>query len=382
MSKDIAQNKKDKALLRRGVTTGSCAAAAAKAAVVLLLSGEAPKNIRIMTPKGVILILEIVRSGYCSSWAYCAVQKDSGDDPDVTNGAYIYAWVCKQKAGITIDGGKGVGRVTKKGLDQPVGAAAINRVPRQMILENALDVCRKWNYEEGLHIMITVPKGEMLAKKTLNGKLGIQGGISILGTSGIVEPMSEKSLFDSIAVELKAHYANGMEYLIMSPGNYGQAFLEEQLHLPLENAVKVSNFVGDSLCLAQKIGYKEVLLVGHLGKLIKLAGGIMQTHSQYADCRMEILGVHSAMVGVPSEKIKEIMDSVTTEQALEVLMETGLMKEALGSILTAIEKRLEFITEEGMKIHVLLFSEKKGLLAQTEDADSMIAYFRQREQDT
>ncbi len=221
---------KDNQVLRCGYTTGSCAAAAAKAAALLLLSGKPVPQISLDTPKGVPLTLTVRNVTAGQGWASCAVRKDSGDDPDVTNGVLVYAKVQRiPEREVRIDGGVGVGRVTKPGLDQPVGAAAINRVPRQMIARELEALLDESDAPGGFSVEISIPEGVALAKKTFNPHLGIVGGISVLGTSGIVEPMSEQALLDSIRVELNVQRAAGQTYALLTPGNYGETFLRDTL---------------------------------------------------------------------------------------------------------------------------------------------------------
>ncbi len=370
VSKTVGFQKKEK--LRKGFTTGSCAAAAAKAAAFMLLFGGETKEISILTPKGISLQLSVLDITKGADWVSCAIRKDSGDDPDVTNGVLVYAKVEKIEEGIVIDGGEGVGRVTKKGLEQPVGAAAINHVPREMIAKGAEEICRELGYTGGLQITISVPKGRELAKKTFNPRLGIEGGISILGTSGIVEPMSEQAIVDSIAVEMKMKVANGAEYLILTPGNYGQAFLKNTMDIDLENAVKVSNFVGNSLDIASELGLRGVVLVGHIGKFIKLAGGIMQTHSRNADCRLELLGIHAALSGAEWEILREVMASVTTEQALAILKQKDLLEKTMTSVMEKIEYYVKMRGGEQMETGVVLFSETFGILGETKNVSAIL----------
>ena len=202
----IRGNKK----MRFGYTTGSCAAAACKGAVRMLLGREQLASVPLMTPKGILLDLELLDIHREEDTVSCAVKKDAGDDPDTTNGILVYATVSKrEEPGILVDGGIGVGRVTKPGLSQKVGEAAINPVPKAMILREAEEACAEFDYEGGLKVIISVPEGAEIGKKTFNPRLGITGGISILGTSGIVEPMSEKALVESIHVEMKQHFAQG-----------------------------------------------------------------------------------------------------------------------------------------------------------------------------
>lgn len=265
--------------MKYGFTTGSCAAAASGAAAYMLLTGKTKTDITVETPSGRIFkaaILDIKRSENSVS---CAVRKTAGDDPDITDGALIYSEVSIRESGFSIDGGKGVGRVTRPGLDQPVGAAAINRVPREMIEKKVREVCSFAGYSGGLKIIIFVPEGERLAEKTFNPKLGIAGGISILGTSGIVEPMSERAFIETIRLELKQKRAEGERRAVISPGNYGREFMKKSYGFDLDRSVKCGNFIGLTVDMAKEEGFGELLLVGHIGKLIKVAGGIMNTHS-------------------------------------------------------------------------------------------------------
>ncbi len=311
--------------LRCGYTTGSCAAAAAKAATVMLLSGKPIERISIGTPKGILLELEVKEIRQEIDCITCGIQKDSGDDADVTNGILVFATVRKTKADILIDGGTGVGRVTKHGLDQEIGKAAINKVPRSMIFNEVLEVCEEAGYTGGLAIIISIPGGEELAKKTFNPRLGIEGGISILGTSGIVEPMSESALVDTIKTEMSMLTAGGCKYLIATPGNYGEAFVGGTLSLAPGKTVKCSNFIGETIDMAYEFQLKGLLLAGHIGKFVKLGGGIMNTHSKWADGRMEILCSCGLLAGAEPALLKKVLDCVTTEEALDILKEAGLL---------------------------------------------------------
>lgn len=231
--------------LRMGYTTGSCAAAAARGAAFMLLSGKEIQEVKIHTPKGIVLNLELLDIRRSAEKVSCAVRKDGGDDPDVTDKALIYAEVTfGTEEGIVIDGGFGVGRVTKPGLDQPVGNAAINHVPRQMIRENVEEIQKKLDDFRALQVVISVPEGEELAKHTFNPRLGIIGGISILGTSGIVVPMSEEALISTIRVEMEMRKAQGDRVLLVTPGNYGQDFLKTYPWVRADHSVKCSNYVG------------------------------------------------------------------------------------------------------------------------------------------
>ncbi len=318
--------------LRCGYTTGTCAAAATKAAAYLLLTGQAPEQVAIKTPKGPEIIIDIAETSRQESdagpvSALCAVKKDSGDDPDITNGILVYAEVRPESSGeILIDGGFGVGRVTKPGLDQPVGMAAINSTPRRMIAQALREACEAAGYNGGLSVIISIPQGEALAARTFNPRLGISGGLSILGTSGIVEPMSDSALIDTIRVELRVLAAAGQRSVILTPGNYGESFLLDRLSPAFaDTIIKCSNFAGDSIAAAVECGFRRILLAGHIGKLVKLAIGLMNTHSRYGDGRLETLVTCALKAGGDLPLLRQIADCATTEAALALLEEAGLM---------------------------------------------------------
>ena len=363
---------KDGKKLRLGYTTGSCAAAAAKAAAYMLLTGRPKDTIDLLTPKGIRLHLTVEEIKITSSEVSCAIRKDSGDDPDATRGTLVFACVRKTDApGVLIDGGAGVGRVTKRGLDQPVGAAAINSVPRRMIEENVREVCVLCGYDGGVSVVISVPEGEALAKKTFNPRLGIVGGISILGTTGIVEPMSEQALVDTIRVELRQRRELGAEYVLLTPGNYGADFIRDSIGIDPRTAVLTSNFIGDALELSHELGFHGALLIGHIGKLVKLAGGMWNTHSKFGDCRMELLAAHAASLGLRPEKVSELLQCVMCDDALRILREEQLYDSVLARLAGRIEFHLQHKCGE-MEIGAMVFSKEYGRLCQTSCAQALL----------
>lgn len=363
--------------MRYGFTTGSCAAAAAKAAAYMLLSGRQKNTITIETPKGIPYTADVLEITRGEKAVQCAVRKDGGDDPDITSGALIYAEVSltdhtrtqATDTRIHIDGGIGVGRVMKPGLDQPVGNAAINHVPREMIAKEVLEVCDLMDYKENLQVIISVPEGEAIAKQTFNPRLGIVGGISILGTSGIVEPMSNQALLDTIRVELNQRRAEGFDYIAVAPGNYGLDFMKKAYGYDLDKSVKCSNFIGVTIDMAVECGFTRMLLTGHIGKLIKVAGGIMNTHSKEADCRMELLSAFAIHEGAGADVAAKILDCVATEEAVRLLREAGKQQEVMDYAMERIMFYLNKRAGGRMQIDCIMYDNTFGELAKSKEAD-------------
>lgn len=366
--------------LRFGYTTGSCAAAAAKAAAYMLLAGEHIGHVDLVAPKGIRLRLEVLDTFWGEGFVSCAIEKDAGDDPDVTNGAWVYAKVSrKPEAGVAITGGTGVGVVTKPGLEQPPGAFAINSTPRKMIEQELLQLCKEHQYAGGLQVEVSVPRGEELAGRTFNPKLGIEGGISILGTTGIVEPMSESALISSIRLELNQQIKMGRKHLVAVPGNYGQEFLKRRDGISLEQAVKCSNYIGEAIDLAAELGAEGLLFVSHIGKFIKVAGGIFQTHSRNADARMEILTANAVLAGAEPPLLSELMQAVTTEEAIRLLEAAGFLEKTMGHVMERIQRHLERRSQGRIQVGAIVFSSEYGRrnhsdgeLGVTENAERMI----------
>ena len=374
--------------LRCGYTTGSCAAMAAQAATKMLFDKSIVDTATILTPKGLQVQADVIDATFGDGWSKCAIKKDGGDDVDATDQMLIYATVefegalaGKQddlkgsKIEVIIDGGEGVGRVGMPGLDQPVGAAAINHVPRQMIEQEVLEICKSHGFLGKINVCISAPEGVKIAKKTFNPRLGIQGGISILGTSGIVEPQSLQALKDSITAEAKA-YSTQSKRIVITPGSYGETFLHDFDMPKGVPELKFSNFLGHTLDQLAIDGFSEVLLVSHIGKLSKVAGGIMDTHSQTADCRCDIICAHAACAGASQDTCIEIMNCATTDACLDILENTGLLEQVLASISDAVQDRLEHRVAGAYKIGAVCFSNKRGLLFTTPQAQQIINGWR------
>ena len=380
-------------LMRRGYTTGSCAAAASKAAAVMLLSGEETDTIKLDTPKGITLTLDVLDILRGPGFARCAIRKDSGDDPDDTNGTLIYATVSSLHAGIPeeelvmqphtasveqlddrveIWGGIGVGKVTKPGLSCKVGGPAINPVPRKMITREVLAAMKQYGCDETLRVVISIPDGPAIAPKTFNPRLGIEGGISVLGTSGIVEPMSDRALIDTMYTEMDSRKANGYKDLLVFFGNYGADFTRDEMKIDISTAVTCSNFVGELLDYAVLQGFESVLIIGHSGKLIKLAQGVMNTHSKYADCRSEFLALQAMFHGASPAVGKEIYQALTTDEMTKILKREGLFEAVMAEAARKIDFYMQKRVHGKLKTGAILFSNVYGILGETAGAEELL----------
>ena len=364
--------------LRRGHTTGTCAAAASRGAAEAALTQKHVERVPVRTPAGIVLDLPVEDVSFDGAHGRCAVRKDGGDDIDATHGALVYADVDLIESGIEIDGGLGVGRVTRKGLDQPPGNAAINHVPRSMIVEALQDLASSLGYTGGFSVVISVPEGLEIAKKTFNPRLGIEGGISILGTSGIVEPMSETAIVDTIRTEMRMRAANGDKVLLVVPGNYGKEFSSGMEGIDPDSAVKCSNFVGEMLDCACELK-TDVVLVANIGKIVKVAGGIMNTHSRNSDCRMEILASNAALAGADLEDVKRIMGCISTDDALDIISAAGLVEPVSELLMQKIEYYMDHRTGGAIRTSAVMFSSKYGFLGKTSLADAMLDEIRAQE---
>lgn len=390
---------------RRGYTTGSCATAVSKAAVYMLLTNEKIDTVNIDTPKGIYLSIPVVSSEIKKNedtgeiYSICSVQKDGGDDIDATNGIEIFAkatWVHEDEIdkseknfsfegdGFCVFSGEGVGIITKKGLSVEPGRPAINPVPQKMIAKEVESVLKasgesilKNNSNERkriIKIIIFIPKGEEVANKTFNPRLGIVGGISIIGTSGIVEPMSDEGWKKSLSIELNMKKELGMDKIILVPGNHGESFISDRIG---ENSsvVRTSNFLGYMLMEAKRMGFKKILLAGHIGKFIKLSAGIFNTHSKVADARNEILIANLALMGASTELVRKIDACLTTEEATDIVYENGF-GEVFDIICEKCKKRAEMHVDNEIEIEVFIFKMDKTVLGKSKNAEEMLDSFR------
>lgn len=392
---------------RRGYTTGSCATAVSKAAVYMLLTNEKIDTVNIDTPKGIYLSIPVVSSEIKKNedtgeiYSICSVEKDGGDDIDATNGIEIFAkatWVYEDEIdkseknfsfegdGFCVFSGEGVGIITKKGLSVEPGRPAINPVPQKMIAKEVESVLKASgenvlndknsldNRKKVIKITIFIPKGEEVANKTFNPRLGIVGGISIIGTSGIVEPMSDDGWKKSLSIELNMKKELGMDKIILVPGNHGESFISDRIG---ENSsvVRTSNFLGYMLMEAKRMGFKKILLAGHIGKFIKLSAGIFNTHSKVADARNEILIANLALMGASTELVRKIDSCLTTEEATDIVYENGF-GEVFDIICEKCKKRAEMHVDNEIEIEVFIFKMDKTVLGKSKNAEEMLDSFR------
>ncbi len=375
--------------LRFGYTTGSCATAATKAAVIGLFKGNIPDEVEIDTPSGIKLQLKILHKQLSDNAAECAVQKDAGDDPDVTNGCKVHAQVERNNTGtIEIDGGEGVGRVTKPGLQVPVGHAAINPVPRRMIEHAVREIVGR---NIGVKVVISVPNGKTLGEKTFNSKLGIIGGISIIGTTGIVRPMSEDAFKTSLLCGLDIARGIGYETVVLAPGNLGERSMLHLIHIPKDQIVQMSNFVGFMLEAALKRRFKRIILAGHPGKLIKLLRGDFHTHSAVSkpanDILIDILEQHRrnkipppisppSQGGIADEIFNNLKEISTVEGVVELLRVSGNLS-IMNDVSEMIEdKVLDFLRGEQpfapAEAGVILFDMKGSIVGISDSAQTWL----------
>lgn len=341
--------------LRLGYTTGTCAAGAAYAGA-LLLEGENREKINILTPAGIDVDLDVLDLHMDGEWAVAAIRKDSGDDPDVTDKILIYAKIRKTQNPTTIDGGVGIGTITKKGLYGEIGEKAINPVPKKMILEAVQSVSDD-NYE----IIIFVPDGETVGKRTYNSNLGIVGGISIIGSTGIVHPMSEDALLKTIELEVNVvKEEHGTDNILLVPGNYGEK-MQAAYKLDIPH-VQMSNYIGDALKYAYQAGFRNITLLGHIGKFSKLSLGIFNTHSKNCDTRMEAFAFYLFLLGAPRDFIMKVLSLNTAEEAMNLCVESGY-KQAIIEMQRGAEARIKrYLKDPDLNVRVYIYSMEGGLV--------------------
>ena len=346
--------------LRGGFTTGAAAAAGVKAALIYFSSGEIVKAVEITALDGTILNIPINRVENLRDGVKVEVIKNSGDDPDITNGASIFT-TTKKISGteIIFRAGLGVGTITKSGLQLPVGEPAINPAPRQLIK----NIAAEFNVT-GLEIEISIPAGVELAKKTLNPILGVEGGLSIIGTTGVLRPMSEDAFKNSLVPQIDVAKAAGYDTLIFVPGKIGET-IAQKLGYPAAAIIQTSNFIGFMLEAAAEKKFSKIILCGHIGKLIKVAAGIFHTHNRVADARLETLAAYAAAEGLNSVEVQKILNSNTTEDATKIIAENKLER-VYKKIAARASYRAERYIFGEIKISVILVDYAGNILGSSE----------------
>ena len=351
--------------LRKGFTTGTTAAAAAKAAVCALLADKAPQSVDVTLPIGEEYRLNIDETILSGDSATCYVKVDGGDDRNVLDGCRVYAMARHSKE-FAITAGEGIGTVTKKGLQVEAGKPAINPVPMKMI-EKAI---KEESGGQCVSVEISVENGAELAKRTLNEKLGIVGGISIIGTTGIVEPMSNKGYIDSMMTEIDMMLLENKNVVIVS-GNYGYDYAKNILKIDEKKIVKVSNFIGDALFYLKNQNVDNILILGHLGKFVKLAGGNFNTHSYVSDAKMEIIASGVIKAYKDLDMALKILECNTTDEACELLDSSNM----LGVFDYLCEKSLEkiqgVIKINDTSVSIAYFNTEKKMVGKSRNFDGM-----------
>lgn len=358
--------------MRHGYTTGACATAVTKAALTALITGEEQENATIHLPVGRDATFTIENCYFSSEQVSCETIKDAGDDPDATHQALIISTVSwSEQPGIHIDGGIGVGRVTKPGLPVPVGEAAINPVPKKMLLTTVQEVLDEFQIMRGVNVVVSVPKGEEIAKKTLNGRLGIIGGISILGTRGTVVPFSSSAYMASIVQAISVAKAVGCNHLVLTTGGRSEKYAMAQFpELPEEAFIEMGDFVGFTLKHCKKQQIPKVSLVGMMGKFSKIAQGVMMVHSKSAPISLAFLAGIAADIGANEETIHEVLEANTASQVGEIMLEKGFQAFFDHLCEACCYSSLHHI-KGGIEMSTSIYSMKGQLLGRADGIDSI-----------
>ena len=319
--------------LKGGYTTGACLAAGAKAGAMIMQGEDPGDRVDIVALDGTPLQIPIASVELLAHGVKVEIIKDAGDDPDITNGTSVFitfSFLTQEQLQpvygqsilykqILFESGQGIGHATKPGLSLAVGEPAINPGPRQLVYNSIKDIIG----DKACLVRVDIPAGTELATKTLNPVLGIEGGISVIGTTGVLRPMSEEAFKNSLVPQIEVAKAAGFTTQIFVPGKIGER-IATSWGLPTEAMVQTSNFIGFMLEAGADHGLERILLFGHIGKLAKVAAGVFHTHNRVGDARLEVLAAYSAAQGMPAEGVQRILQAVTTEEALPVIEEYGL----------------------------------------------------------
>jgi len=339
--------------LKYGITTGATAAAAAKAAVIAALTAPVVCVV-IPTPIGLRFEVAVKSCQKVSEGvAEAVVVKDAGQDIDATDKMEIVASVriIDDDERIVVTSGVGVGVVTKPGLQVPVGEGAINPVPKMMIIEAVREVLPQG---KGVEIIISAPDGANIAKKTTNAKLGVKGGVSILGTTGVVKPLSLEACRRSLVPQIDVALAHGFKRLVFVPGNIGEKISKDFFHIPEEAIIQTGDFVGYMIDKAVEKGVEEIIFIGHSGKLVKLAANIFNTHHKVGDARNEVIASYAGAVGVSSHVINQLLVANTSDEASKILLNTGFLEETYDRIAMRVNQRISDRVDNKLRISVVI----------------------------
>ena len=358
---------KSKGKLRTGFTTGTCATAASKAGILAIINQQSLNSVDVILPKRDKINIQINSCNFSKDNAQCSVIKDGGDDPDVTHGAEIFVNISlTDKVGsIEIDGGKGVGRVTKPGLGLEIGTAAINPTPKKMILENIQEVGEEVLGKNGIKIVVSVPTGEELAKKTDNPRIGILDGISILGTSGIVIPYSTASFAAAIRQQIDVVSSMNDEEVVLTTGGRSEDFAREIIKLPDHSFIQMGDFSGYTIQQCAKKSLKKAYVAGFIGKLAKMAAGVKQTHVKGGKVDMKFLSELAKRCNANSETIRKILGANTARNVQEIVIEDSI-DGFFDEITKETCNQMRQHSEEKIPVEVILFNFDGNILSRYE----------------
>ena len=350
------KNEKPQGKLRTGFTTGTCATASSKAAALAIINQKTISSVDVLLPKRDRINIKINSCEFTKNNARCSVIKDGGDDPDVTHGAEIFVdlSLTNNVGTIEIDGGNGVGRVTKPGLGLEIDSAAINPTPKKMILENIQEIAEEILKENGIKIIISVPKGKELATKTDNPRIGILNGISILGTSGIVIPYSTASFAAAIRLQIDVVSSMNDEEVVLTTGGRSEDFAREIIKLPDHSFIQMGDFSGYTIQQCAKKSLKKAYVAGFIGKLAKMAAGVKQTHVKGGKVDMKFLSELAKRCNADSETIRKILGANTARNVQEIIMEDGV-NGFFDEITKEVCNQMRQHSEEKIPVEVILF---------------------------
>lgn len=372
-------------MMEFGITTGPSAAAVAKACAKMLIFDTKVNSISVMTPSGVLFDADIEDIEIDNKYVSCAVRMPGEDFPGVDEDVLIYAKATfeshfNENAQVTILGGKGIGRVTKPGLNIPVGNAAISEIPLAMIEESVMEELNRAGIKSEIVITLSVPNGYEISKKLHNPRIGIEGGISIMGTSIALEPVGTRAKIDTIHMELNQRHALGFRYVAVALDDHGREFLKETYGYDIERSVKCIDFLGETIDHSKELGFKELIVSGNIEKLIKVAGGIMNTHQRESDCRMEILSSIAILEGADANVAKNILSCVSVEEALNIVEAAGLYEPVIKRITDRIIHHLNRRADEKIGFQCIIFSGDDKLLSESKGVDKWLKLFMQEQE--